>query len=263
VRWALPSWARILLAAAAVAILVAAVWLVLGSGLLSVAGMRAAVDAWGPFGPIAFILVFVLGFFVPGPELLFVALAGALFGQVAGFAYALAGTILGTSATFLLVRYTAQRWVQEALQTRFSRLAALERHLQRHGFLTVVGLRLVLFLAPPLNWALGATRVSTRDYILGTATGTLPGLVIATTLGAELSHSTALGDLLRPQVLLPALGILGFLLMALLAGRRLLGGGPAAARGSERLRREPQRTTAAQDRAIEARQELGRRPRRA
>ena len=38
---------------------------------------------------------------------------------------------------------------------RFPRLRALDDRLERHGVATVVLLRLLLFLAPPLNWALG------------------------------------------------------------------------------------------------------------
>jgi len=190
--------------------------------LLTVEGMRAAVESWGPLGPIAFIAIFVAGFFVPGPEILFAALGGALFGRVAGFCYAMIAAIIGTSTTFLLVRYTAQRWVQEALHARFPQLAGLDGRLERHGFLTVLALRLVLFLSPPLNWALGASRVPVRDYLLGTAIGVVPGLAIAVTLGDALGQTGSIGDLSRRDVVLPALLILGFLVVAVVAGRRLL-----------------------------------------
>lgn len=229
-----------------------------GAGLLSLAGMRAAVESAGPLGPIGFIAVFVLGFFIPGPELLFVALGGALFGRVAGFCYAFVATLLGTSATFFLVRRTAQRWVQRSLQARFPRLAQLESHLARHGLLTVLGLRLVLFLAPPLNWALGATRVSARDYVLGTALGTLPGLAIATSFGAALADAGSLADLGRPAVLLPGVAVLGFLVVAAFAARRFLVRAPAVGPRREGGGRESHRASTEQHAAIEARKRVGR-----
>lgn len=229
-----------------------------GAGLLSLAGLAAAIESAGVLGPIAFIALFVLGFFVPGPELLLVALGGALFGRVAGFCYAFLGTLLGTSATFFLVRRTAQRWAQRSLQARFPRLSALEGHLVRHGLLTVLGLRLVLFLAPPLNWALGATRVSARDYVLGTALGTLPGLMIATSLGDALAGAGSLDDLGRPAVLLPAVAVVGFLAVAAFAARRFLVRAPAAAPAREDGRRQPHRPPTRQRAAIEAGERLGR-----
>lgn len=216
---------QLLAVAAALAALGGLAWLAYAAGLtslLTVAGMRAAVEAWGPLGPVAFVAIFVVGFFIPGPELLFAALGGVLFGRVAGFGYAFLATLIGTSATFLLVRYTAQGWVQRALHARFPQLATLDRQLARHGFLTVLGLRLVLFLAPPLNWALGASRVPTRDYLLGTAVGVVPGLFIAVTLGDALGNTTSSAELWRLEIVLPALLIVAFLVVTAMAARRLL-----------------------------------------
>jgi uncharacterized membrane protein YdjX (TVP38/TMEM64 family) len=56
---------------------------------------------------------------------------------------------------------------------------ALDERLERHGFATVPTRRLLVFLAPPLNWALGATRVRARHYVAGTALGAVPGIATA------------------------------------------------------------------------------------
>src|SRR4029453_6873722 len=100
---------------------------------LSLDSMRALIDAWGPLGPLVFIAVFVAGFFVPGPEILLVAAGGGLFGAGLGLVCAGVASVVGTATTFLLVRVSAQAWVQRALRERFPRLRALDDRLERHG----------------------------------------------------------------------------------------------------------------------------------
>ena len=192
------------------------------SGWITVDAMRAVVEAWGPLGPVAFIAVFVAGFFLPGPELLFAGVGGVLFGRTLGFTYAWIAVVVGTTLTFALVRFAAQASIQRALHGRFPQLAALDDRLARHGVVTVVVLRLVLFLSPPLNWALGAARVATRDYVIGTALGTVPGLVVAVWLGDRLASVETATELWTRDVVVPLALLVGFFLVAGLVGRRLL-----------------------------------------
>jgi uncharacterized membrane protein YdjX (TVP38/TMEM64 family) len=196
----------------------------------SVQGMRSVVAAWGPLGPLAFVGVFVSGFFVPGPEILFAALGGVLFGRVAGFAWSWIAVMIGTTLTFCLVRFTAQEAVQRALRDRFPSLHALDDRLAHQGVLTIVVLRLTLFLSPPLNWALGTSRVSLHDYVVGTAVGTLPGLAVAVWLGDLIVAAETWADLLVWETAIP-LGLLGaFFVGAALVGRRLLAPTPSGRR---------------------------------
>jgi phospholipase D1/2 len=191
---------------------------------LDVESMRRLVDAWDPLGPLVFMSVMITGFFIPGPEILLVAVGGALFGPVWGFAYSWIAAVLGTTATFLLVRYTAQAWAQRALAERFARLRALDDRLERHGLVTVCGLRLVLFLAPPLNWALGASRVGVRDYLLGTAIGILPGIGLTVILADRITEAGSATDLLDWTVLAPGLALAVLITSGVVVGRRVLGG---------------------------------------
>ncbi len=190
---------------------------------LTVEGMRAAVEAYGPLGPLVFIAIFVLGFFIPGPELLFAALGAILFGRVRGFAYAYVAAMIGTTTTFLLVRYTAQDWVQRTLRHRFPRLDALDDRLARHGRLTVATLRLVFFLSPPLNWALGTMRVRVSDYVLGTAVGILPGLGLTVYLADALAEADSKTELTSARILVPVAALVVLFVVAGLAGRRIFG----------------------------------------
>jgi phospholipase D1/2 len=138
-------------------------------------------------------------------------------------------SVVGTAATFLLVRYTAQAWAQRALRERFPRLRALDDRLERHGVATVVLLRLVLFLAPPLNWALGASRVRVRDYVVGTAIGVLPGIGLTVFLADRITAAGSTSELLDWDVLGPAVILALLIAIGVRVGRRLLGGSRAGA----------------------------------
>ena len=52
--------------------------------------------------------------------------------------------------------------------------------IERNGFATVLYLRLVYFPFTPMNFGMGLTRVSFRDYFFGTGLGILVGTFIFT-----------------------------------------------------------------------------------
>jgi uncharacterized membrane protein YdjX (TVP38/TMEM64 family) len=215
--------ARSILAAAVFAAVVVAV---LWSGVFddfSVAGMRSRIEAWGALGPLVFMAIVVAGFFVPGPEMVLMALGGAVFGTIEGFAYGWCAAVVGTVIPFLLVRQAVGRYVQRADGIRFRRLRAVDQRLVERGFVTVLGLRLVLCMAPPLNWALGATRVKLRDYVLGTAVGITPGIGMSAYLGESLTAATSWSELLTPDVLAVAGVVVALFVGGAVVGRRIFG----------------------------------------
>lgn len=191
---------------------------------LTLDGMRAVVDAWGPLGPLVFMAIMVGGFFLPGPELLLVAAGGVLFGPLWGFVYAWLAAVVGTAGVFLLVRYTAQDWAQRALRHRFARLRALDQRLHHNGFALVAVLRLLLFLTPPLSWALGASRVRLTDYVLGTALGIAPMMGLAVVFAHRVAGAGSTADMLELDVVLPGAALVLLIAVGLVLGRRMLTG---------------------------------------
>ena len=246
---------RAVLAVAAVVVVAVALWRLDLWGRVDVESMRALVDAWEPLGPLVFIAIFVAGFFIPGPEIVLVALGGVLFGATWGFVYSWIASLVGTAAAFLLVRYVAQAWVQRALRDRLPRLHALDQRLERHGMTTVLVLRLLLFLAPPLNWALGASRVRTADYVLGTALGIVPGIGLTVYLADRVTGASSATALLTMEILGPAI-VLAILIVAGVAiGQRLLRG---SASGEHAARRQADGRAARENAQLEVRQHRAR-----
>ncbi|HEY3191121.1 MAG TPA: hypothetical protein VGJ70_26745, partial [Solirubrobacteraceae bacterium] len=83
-------------------------------------------------------------------------------------------------------------------------------------------LRLVLFLSPPLNWALGATRVPMRHYVGATALGIVPQMAL-TVFFADAIASDARRGVATPRVALAVALLVVFLASAAVVTRRLLG----------------------------------------
>jgi uncharacterized membrane protein YdjX (TVP38/TMEM64 family) len=148
---------------------------------MSIAGMRAFVDAHAPYGPLVFMAIVVAGLFtrVPMMGTVLIAVGAVLFGRLPAFAYGWLAGLVGTTAIFLLVRSVARDYVQRMLGARSERLRALDERVTRNGFGTVLVLRLVFGLAPMLNWGLGLTGVRLPHYLLATALGIVPNLAVA------------------------------------------------------------------------------------
>ena len=181
-------------------------------------GMQALLASAGPYGPLLFMGVCVAGIFMHFPEVVLVALGGVALGAPKAFVYGWVACLIGATATFLVVRYLGRDYVQRGLATRFPRLRALDDRLERHGFRTVLVLRLLLFMAPPLNWALGATSVRFPHYLAGTALGMLPGM--ATTVYFADAIASRPGSALGPA--LAAALVIVILAIARIVARRLL-----------------------------------------
>jgi uncharacterized membrane protein YdjX (TVP38/TMEM64 family) len=186
---------------------------------LDLEGMRALVEANAPYGPLVFMGACVAGIFLHLPELVLIAIGGMLFDAPQAIAYGWTASMVGATATFLIVRYLARESFQRTLERRFARLRALDQRLEQHGFRTVLILRLVLCLAPPLNWALGATSVRLPHYVAGTALGVVPGITTAvlfaeSIVGGEGGAGRFAVLLLVVAALLVVTGVLGRRLLA-------------------------------------------------
>ncbi len=132
------------------------------------------VRARGAWGPVAFVAVYMVASPLLVPGTILTLLSGALFGFVHGVIYAFIGAMLGSIASFLLARYAVRPFVERRLRAD-ERFKAVDRAAKSGGMRLVALLRLSPVLPYNiLNYALGITGVTTKDYILGTA-AILPG----------------------------------------------------------------------------------------
>jgi uncharacterized membrane protein YdjX (TVP38/TMEM64 family) len=191
--------ARLLGRATAVGLVVAAGVVVLGRAMdattwLTADGLRAAVgaDAW--YGPVGYVAAIVASMFSPLPKVVLLGLGGVLFGPWAGFLYAWMGQILGMTALFVLARSGLRDVARRLVHENVDVARRLDRRLADGGMRTVAMLRLLYFMGTPISVALATTRLRLRDFVLGTAIGVVPAVVLAVASGdAVASGAPALG----------------------------------------------------------------------
>lgn len=183
---------------------------------------QAYFEALGPWAPLTYLALFVVGALVHAPEIITVALGGVVFGGVMGFVYGWLGAMLSGVTCFLIGRFFFRDAVRRALIERFGSLQKLDGQFERHGIRTVMLLRLVLFLAPPMNWAVSATRVRLAHYLIGSALGVIPGLLITVGFANQLAHIDSFHELLDPKVIVPGSLFLAFIGVSLWIARRYL-----------------------------------------
>lgn len=173
VRW----WRLVVLAA------VTAGLLVLGkaTGLnayFSADRLRAVTHGAGAWGPIIFVLAFCVGELVHVPGVVFVAAAVLAYGRTGGGALAFAGALVAVSVSFVIVRAIGGR---PLAAIRWPLARRVLSRLEERPVRTIVLLRLLLWMAPQLNYALALSNVRFGSYLLGTALGLVPpitGLVL-------------------------------------------------------------------------------------
>lgn len=163
---------------------------------LAVLARRAGVDAnyiksllarLGPLAAPAFVAIFVVGMFLSLPGAIFLVAARLAFGPAVGLLLGYGGALLAVSLTFVSARFVLprNRAGQVAFRPRWKPLARAFDRLESHPIRTVALLRTVFWLSAPFNYAVAASRIRTRDYIIGSALGLLvpvPLIVLATGL---------------------------------------------------------------------------------
>ncbi|MFI1966317.1 TVP38/TMEM64 family protein [Streptomyces pathocidini] len=122
--------------------------------------------------------------FVPRPVLN--VAAGALFGSQFGTAAAIVGTVLGAGIAFGLGRSLGQEALRPMLRGRW--LRAADRQLSRHGFRSMLAIR--LFPAVPFagaNYCAAVSRMSWPAFLLATGIGSVPNTAAYVIAGSKAS----------------------------------------------------------------------------
>lgn len=135
---------------------------------LSTARVRELVQHAGAAGIGIFLLAFAVGELLHVPGLVFVAAAVLAWGRVAGGAAAYIGALISISFSFAVVRAIGGQPLGELKQKW---LRAMMAQLERRPIRTVALLRLVLWMAPAVNYALALSPIRYREYAVGSAVG--------------------------------------------------------------------------------------------
>jgi uncharacterized membrane protein YdjX (TVP38/TMEM64 family) len=151
--------------------------------------LRDRVGAFGPFAPVAWVVVSAaLGALLfPGPVL--AGAGGLLFGAALGTVTTVTSALLSALVSLEIGRRAGYDGAVEVLGAR---APAVERIGRQEGAALVLVQRLLPGVPDaPMSYAFGALGISRRDLLLGTAIGTLPRAFSYTAIGASLDDPTS------------------------------------------------------------------------
>ncbi len=171
---------------------------------ITVESFKEKIDALGIWGPVIYMILYVLRPLILFPAAVFSASAGAIWG-LKGLIYLLVGANLSAVAEFVIARYFAREAVEKLIRGRFG---DIDRRIEKRGFVTVLLIRLIPNVAWDVqNLALGVTKVRFRDYLLATVLGILPGSFALVYFGS--SFISVVTDPRNFWQILVAFGLLG------------------------------------------------------
>lgn len=150
------------------------------------------IDSLGAIGSIVFILAYIVITVAFLPASVVTLGAGFVFGVIQGSILVFIGAMIGATVAFLIGRFLARDWIaKKVADNRF--FNALDGAIADEGLKLVFLIRLSpAFPFNLLNYALGLTKVSLKDYVLGT-TGIIPGTIMYVYLGSLVGDLAMLG----------------------------------------------------------------------
>jgi uncharacterized membrane protein YdjX (TVP38/TMEM64 family) len=134
------------------------------------------------------------------PITLLTVFSGFLYGAVWGTVYALLATLVSSSLAYLVGRSLSGDKVR--LQTQWM------NKLRERSFETVLTSRLIFLPGDLVNYACGFLKISFTAFLLATALGGLPGLLVGVLAGASLETFSASGFRLNPWYIVASLVLL-------------------------------------------------------
>ena len=148
----------------------------------------------GPWGPVFFIVFYILATVLFLPGLIPTMAAGVLFGVIRGTLLVSISSISGATLAFLIGRYLAREWVAAMIRGN-QKFEAIDAAVAEEGW-KIVGLTRLSPVFPfnLLNYAFGLTQVSLRDYFLASWIGMLPGTVMYVYIGSLAGNLASLGS---------------------------------------------------------------------
>ncbi|HEY9453458.1 MAG TPA: VTT domain-containing protein, partial [Bradyrhizobium sp.] len=174
-------------------------------------GLVSSVISRSDVAPLVAIAAFVIGGLLMFPVVVLIAATAAALGPWLGFVTAGTGVLLSALVLFGIGRVLGQARLQRLLGRRALRV---QSRIIGKGIVAVAMIRMVP-IAPfsIVNVVAGASKLRLRDYMLGTALGSMPGIIAMAALGAQIA------DLARnaswANVLLLGLAIIAWIAVCL------------------------------------------------
>ncbi|MBC8868974.1 MAG: VTT domain-containing protein [Planctomycetes bacterium] len=170
---------RLVLLAVLIAALVCLVRLTGFSEHLTTDNLKPTVQQAGLWGIVLYYVAFSLGLLVHAPGMAFVAVGIFAYGWQVGTPLSFVGAVFAVGVNFLFARIVGGRALGEIEHPKMKRVLA---GLDARPIRTVIILRLLFLMLPLLNYALAFSNIRFRDYLVGSAIGLAPHVLVASVI---------------------------------------------------------------------------------
>lgn len=150
----------------------------------------------GVWAPVIYCLVYAASTILLVPSTPLNLSGGLIFGVLWGTIWTSVAAIAAAIVSFIFSRTVGQRFVARQFSGRWQAWTAIDAEIGEGGLFYIFAIRLLPILPYGLvNFAAGLTSIRFRDYAIGTALGTVPGVLPFVAIGASLK-ALSRGDLL-------------------------------------------------------------------
>ena len=151
--------------------------------LQSTQGITFFFTQYGGYALALYLILFVVLGATGVPPMLFMVPTRFIWNGPMAFAVSLCGGLGAALFGFWLSRHMGRDFLSRHIPKHLHRF---DTRLRQNAFTTVIVLRLMFFLMPPVNWLLGLSRLRSGTFIAGTVIGALPGTIFFTFVGHTL-----------------------------------------------------------------------------
>ncbi len=165
-----------------------------------------------PYGPLLYILIYILRPLIFFSSVVLTVTGGAVFGagSPTNFALAVIYTVIAANSSslvaFFIGRYFGAGMLKEAPDSRANLAQTYANRLRRNSFETVMIMRFIFLPYDLVSYVCGFLRINWRAFLLATALGSIPGTIAFIAFGASLDLSNLATEGLPP----PNPWVLGF-----------------------------------------------------
>lgn len=146
--------------------------------------IESFIKSLGIWGPIAYMVFYVVRPLILFPAGLLTAIGGAVFGPLFGTIYTVIGATGCALWEFLVARYVGRDWIKKKIGHHIQKI---DTHMDKHGIKTLLLIRLIPNLPYDVqNYGLGLTKIGFGSYTVGTFFGIMPGTFAFCYLGRSL-----------------------------------------------------------------------------
>ena len=137
----------------------------------------------GILGPLIFVLIMWCTQPLGVPGFVYMVPAGIVWPIPLAIALSWIGNLGASYIAFMFARWFGRDWVRFRIPPRMHRY---DDRLEQGGLRPVILIRVIFGQLPPADWLLGVTKVSQRNFLIGTAIGIIPGVVLFVVAGGGL-----------------------------------------------------------------------------